>query len=149
MHAMLRLWWLWGFPGWKAPLDGLETVPTISTFHGQKLMSRQLCAEAILSNVLHYFNATKHKRSGLVTAIRDLLLNIGFQKRGFDTAGLTSRQVPDGVGINRNTLLPHLSNNKQLENILYEPYKKQFASNEWAKREVNIIHSTPIVFCTC
>ena len=45
--------------------------------------------------------------------------------------------------------MPHLSNNKQLENILFKPYKKQSASNEWAKREVDIIDSTSFVVCMC
>ena len=87
-------------------------------------MSRQLCTEAILSNILHDFHVTKHKRSGLFTTSRDLILDIAFHKHGFNAAGLTSRQVSDGVGINRDTLLLHLSNNKQLETIFYEPYKK-------------------------
>ena len=76
-------------------------------------MSQQLCAEAILSNILHYFHGTKHKRSGLFTATRDLLLDTAFHKRGFDTAGITTRQVSDGFVSNMNTLLPHLSNNKR------------------------------------
>ena len=99
-------------------------------------MSRQLCAEAVLCNILHYFNSTKHKRNGVSIASRDFLLSIAFHKRSFQTMGLSSREISDTVSVNRNTLLPHLGNATPLENIILQPYKKESASNDWRKREV-------------
>ena len=99
-------------------------------------MSRQLCAEAVLCNILHYFNSTKHKRNGVSIASRDFLLSIAFHKRSFQTMGLSSREISEAVSVNRNTLLPHLGNATPLENIILQPYKKESASNDWRKREV-------------
>jgi len=99
-------------------------------------MSRQLCAEAVLCNILHYFNSTKHKRNGVSIASRDFLLSIAFHKRSFQTMGWSSREISEAVSVNRNTLLPHLGNATPLENIILQPYKKESASNDWRKREV-------------
>ena len=118
--------------GCQGQVSVLETVPLLFKCK----MFRQLCAEAVISNVLDYFHSTKQKRSGLSIASRDFLLSIAFHKRGFDNVGLSSRDIADGVSINRNTLLPYLANTTPLETITFQPYKKECASNDWKKREV-------------
>jgi len=121
---------------WSVGIPGTRARPLPWKRYDRITMSRQLCDEAVLCNILHYFNSTKHKRNGVSIASRDFLLSIAFHKRSFQTMGLSSREISDTVSVNRNTLLPHLGNATPLENIILQPYKKESASNDWRKREV-------------
>ena len=121
---------------WSVGIPGTRARPLPWKRYDRITMSRQLCDEAVLCNILHYFNSTKHKRNGVSIASRDFLLSIAFHKRSFQTMGLSSREISEAVSVNRNTLLPHLGNATPLENIILQPYKKESASNDWRKREV-------------
>ena len=121
---------------WSVGIPGTRARPLPWKRYDRITMSRQLCDEAVLCNILHYFNSTKHKRNGVSIASRDFLLSIAFHKRSFQTMGWSSREISEAVSVNRNTLLPHLGNATPLENIILQPYKKESASNDWRKREV-------------
>ena len=58
-----------------------------SSWHSElrqgEIMSRATIAEAVLKNVLYFFDNTKQKREGAVKSCRQFLLAVCFHKQGF------------------------------------------------------------------
>ena len=54
-------------------------------------MSRQQFAEAVLSNILYFFNSIKNSRLGNDIACRNFIMRIAFHPRGFTNSGFSYR----------------------------------------------------------
>ena len=78
-------------------------------------MSRATIAEAVLKNVLYYFDNTKHKREGAVISCRQFLLAVCFHKQGFSKNAFGARKFAEITKINQRS-----------------------PSNYWGKRTVSI-----------
>jgi hypothetical protein len=101
-------------------------------------MSRAVIAEAVLKNVLFFFNHTKHKREGAVISCREFLLAVCFHKHGFPNNTYSARKLGDLTKINRKTLTKHINSKQLLKDVRYKPFVKVSPSNYWGKRAVNI-----------
>ena len=101
-------------------------------------MSRAVVAEAVLSNVLHYINETKHIRQGSAIACRNFLLSICFHKHSFPQELQSARKIAEATNIHRRTLAASVNSKQCLRNIRYKPFAKGTASNYWGKRAVSV-----------
>ena len=78
-----------GFHGARAqPLDLANTNIRANTTCA---MSRQQFAEAVLSNILYYYNSTKNSRLGNDIACRNFIMRVAFHPRGFTNSGFSYR----------------------------------------------------------
>jgi len=100
-------------------------------------MSRATIAEAVLKNVLYYFDNTKHKREGAVISCRQFLLAVCFHKQGFSKNTFGARKLAEITKINRKTST-HFNSKALLKDIRYKPFVKGSPSNYWGKRAVSI-----------
>ena len=101
-------------------------------------MSRATIAEAVLKNVLYYFDNTKHKREGAVISCRQFLLAVCFHKQGFSKNAFGARKLAEITKINRKTLATHIYSKELLKEVRYKPFVKGSPSNYWGKRAVSI-----------
>ena len=102
------------------------------------IMSRAVVAEAVLSNVLHYINETKHIRQGSAIACRNFLLSICFHKHSIPLELQSARKIAQLTNIHRRTLAASVNSKQCLRNIRYKPFAKGTASNYWGKRAVSL-----------
>ena len=54
-------------------------------------MSRQQFAEAVLSNIVYFFNSTKNSQLGNDIASRNFIMHVAFHPRGFTNSGFSYR----------------------------------------------------------
>jgi len=101
-------------------------------------MSRATIAEAVLKNVLYYFDNTKHKREGAVISCRQFLLAVCFHKQGFSKNTFGARKLAEITKIDRRTLGTQFNSKALLKDIRYKPFVKGSPSNYWGKRAVSI-----------
>ena len=106
-------------------------------------MSRAVIAEAVLKNILHYFDNTNHKEKGvLYHAHRNFLLGICFHKHSFPHSTYSLRKLSELTKIDRRVLTSHMKSKEMLKNIRYKPFAKSSQSNYWGKRTVSILLRT-------
>ena len=122
------------------------------------IMSRAVVAEAVLSNVLHYINETKHIRQGSAIACRNFLLSICFHNHSIPLELQSARKIAQLTNIHRRTLAACGISKQCLRNIRYKPFAKGTASNYWGKRAVSLcvfffvifvchfLHCTPTLY---
>ena len=102
-------------------------------------MSRAVIAEAVLKNILHYFDNTKSQRKGSVISCRNFLLGICFHKHSFPHGTYSLRKLSELTKIDRRVLTSHMKSKEMLKNIRYKPFAKSSPSNYWGKRAVSIL----------
>ena len=83
----------------------------------QNIMSRASIAEAVLKNVLYFFDNTKHKREGAVISCRQFLLAVCFHKHGFPKNTFGARKLAEVTKINRKTLATHFNSKELLKEV--------------------------------
>ena len=105
-------------------------------------MSRAVIAEAVLKNILHYFDNTKSQRQGTVISCRKFLLGICFHKHSFPHGTYSLRKLSEVTKIDRRVLTSHMKSKEVLKNIRYKPFAKSSPSNYWGKRAVSILVRT-------
>ena len=101
-------------------------------------MSQTFIAEAVLKNVLYFFDNKKHKKQGAVISCRQFLLAVCFHKQGFPKNTFGARKLAEITKINRKTLATHFNSKELLKQIRYKSFVKGSPSNYWAKRVVRI-----------
>ena len=99
-------------------------------------MYQAVVAEAVLSNVLHFIEHTKHIRQGSAIACRNFLLSVCFHKQSFPKEAHSARKISELTTIHRKTLRTHLASKQSLRTIRYKPFAKGSASNYWGKHTV-------------
>ena len=87
-------------------------------------MSRAQIAEALLRNVLFFFDSTKHIKQGAVISCRQFLLAVCFHKHGFPKHTYSARKLAEVTQINRKTLATHLNSKQLLRDVRYKPFAK-------------------------
>ena len=92
-------------------------------------MSRAVIAEAVLKNILHYFDTTKSQRKGSVISCRNFLLGICFHKHSFPHGTYSLRKLSELTKIDRRVLTSHMKSKEALKNIRYRPFAKGSPSN--------------------
>ena len=126
-------------------MPGVCDRPGTHTNLFPSMMSQAVVAEAVLSNVLHYINHTKHIRQGSAIACRNFLLSVCFHKHSFPKEVHSARKLGEITNIHQRTLTSHVNGKQCLRNIRYKPFAKGSASNYWGKHAVCVF-----VFCnTC
>ena len=126
-------------------LPGMLARP--GTLHlNDDTMSQAQIAEALLRNVLFFFNSTKHIKQGAVISCRQFLLAVFFHKHGFPNHTYSARKLAEVTQINRKTLATHLNSKKLLRDVRYKPFAKGSPSNYWGKRAVSKVFVTPLQF---
>ena len=95
--------------------------------------SRAVIAEAVLKNVLYYFDHTKHKRKGAVICCRNFLLAVCFHKHGLPQNTCSARKLGDLTKIHRKTLANQMNNKELLRDIRYKAFVKGSPSNYLGK----------------
>ena len=113
-------------------------------FLRQNNMSRAQIAEALLKNVLYFFDNTKHLKQGAVISCRQFLLAVCFHKHGFPKHTYSARKLADVTKINRKTLATHINSKQLLRDVRYKPFVKGSPSNYWGKRAVSRVCATPL-----
>ena len=106
------------------------------------LMSRAVIAEAVLKNILHYFDNTKSQRKGSVISCRNFLLGICFHKHSFPQGSYSLTKISALTKIDRRVISTHMKSKEILKNICYKPFAKSFPSNYWGKCAVSILVRT-------
>ena len=117
-------------------VPGVRDRPGTNNNLFPSMMSRAVVAEAVLSNVLHYINHTKHIRQGSAIACRNFLLSVCFHKHSFPKEVHSARKLGESTNIHQRTLISHVNGKQCLRNIRYKPFAKGSASNYWGKRAV-------------
>ena len=139
-------------------MPGVPDRPGMHNNLFPSIMSRAVVAEAVLSNVLHYINETKHIRQGSAIACRNFLLSICFHKHSIPLELQSARKIAQVTNIHRRTLAASVNAKQCLRNIRYKPFAKGTASNYWGKRAVSLcvfffvifvchfLHCTPTLY---